>query len=110
MVRTSLRALEKASLSVDEIDWWVPHQANARLIEAARAGLQIPPEKVLISLDRCGNSSAATIPLTLSQHWRERGIPRAGTYLLTAVGAGFTEAAAVYRTAAAAVDASLEML
>jgi len=98
MVRTSLQALRKAALPVDDIDWWVPHQANARLIDAAGRELGIPREKTLLSLEHCGNSSAATIPLTLSQHWQSQGVEPGKTYLLTAVGAGFTEGAAVYRT------------
>lgn len=100
MVRTSRLALQRASLLVEDIDWWMPHQANARMIEAVRGELRIPREKTLYSLGDCGNSSAATIPLTLSRYQREYPLRRtqtSQTYLLTAVGAGFTEGAIVYR-------------
>ena len=97
MVRTSMQALQKASLSVEEIDWWIPHQANGRLLDAVRKELGIPKAKLLTSYEACGNSSAATIPLTLSLHQREGHIQKGQTLLMTAAGAGFTEGAIVYR-------------
>lgn len=97
MISTSRAVLEKAGLGIEDIDHWVPHQANRRIIEAARQRLRLPSEKVCLTIDRFGNSSAATIPLTLS-HFRRTGRLKSGqTLLLTAVGAGFTEAAAVLR-------------
>ena len=95
MVATSSAALDAAKLSLSEIDWWVPHQANIRLIEAVRHQLSIPNERVLLTLADCANSSAATIPVTLSIHQHKLAVGQ--TVLMTAVGAGFTEAAMVYR-------------
>ena len=92
-----MQALQKASLSVEEIDWWIPHQANGRLLDAVRKELGIPKAKLLTSYESCGNSSAATIPLTLSLHQREGHIQKGQTLLMTAAGAGFTEGAIVYR-------------
>lgn len=95
MVATSRAAIADAAIGIAEVDWWLPHQANLRLIEAARRQLAMPRYKVLLSAGEYANSSAATIPLTLSMH-RERLAP-GQVILMTAVGAGFTEGALVYR-------------
>ncbi len=97
MVKTSRAVLESARLSSQDIDWWIPHQANKRIIDAARQQLDLAEEKTLYSLEIFGNSSAATIPLTLSLHWSEGRFRQGDRLLLTAVGAGFTEGAIIYR-------------
>jgi 3-oxoacyl-[acyl-carrier-protein] synthase-3 len=97
MARTSRAALENAAMTVEDIDWWVPHQANERLLEAVRKKIGLPSEKALYSFQDYGNSSAATIPLTLSL-FHEKGVVRAGQIILfSAVGAGFTEGAMIVR-------------
>ncbi|MFM1813632.1 MAG: hypothetical protein RLZ98_327 [Pseudomonadota bacterium] len=95
MAETSRAALMLAGLEAGDIDWWVPHQANLRLIEAARGRIGIPPERTLLSVVDFANSSAATIPLTLSLNRAQFAAGQ--TVLMTAVGAGFTEGAIVYR-------------
>lgn len=95
MVETSTAALLSASMTIGDFDYWVPHQANLRLIEAVRQRLGIPAEKTFLTVADYANSSAATIPLTLSMN-REALVP-GRVILMTAVGAGFTEGAIVYR-------------
>src|SRR5205823_2203462 len=57
--------LERAAVGIDAVDWFVPHQANARIIDAAVQRLGIPPERALVNIDRYGNTSSASIPLAL---------------------------------------------
>ena len=92
--RTSLAAVEMAGREIDEIDHWVPHQANARIIAASQAKLDLADECVLSSVREFGNSSAATIPLTMSLN-AER-FKTGDQILLTAVGAGLTGGAVLY--------------
>ncbi len=95
MEEASRKALEQAGLEVGALDWVVPHQANIRIIEATRDRLGVPPEKVYINLQRYGNTSAASIPIALSEMDRE-GLLRPGQrVLMVAFGAGFTWAATV---------------
>lgn len=92
--RTSDAALEAAGCVVDDIDYWVPHQANARIINASQTRLQIDSGRLLTSVRDYGNSSAGTIPLTMSLH-AERFRP-GERLLLTAVGAGLTGGSVLY--------------
>ncbi len=97
MQESALTALERAGLRPEELDWVVPHQANIRIIEATRERLGIPPEKVYVNIDRYGNTSAASIPIALSE-MHERGLLQVGqNVLLVAFGAGFTWGATVLR-------------
>lgn len=97
MSLASLKALEGSGLKHEEIDLFVPHQANLRIIEAVAERLAIPIDKVLISLHKYGNTSAASIPLTI-QAGLDQGRVRAGTkLLLTGFGAGFTWGSIVLR-------------
>ena len=91
--------IQDAGFDVDAIDWWIPHQANSRIIEACRRQLKIPQQKTLSTLARYGNSSAATIPLTLDYFLREPNCKiRAGDLvLLTCAAAGATSAAVLLR-------------
>ncbi|CAM2008052.1 3-oxoacyl-ACP synthase III family protein [Acanthopleuribacter pedis] len=88
MATVGRQAMADAALQMDAIDWWIPHQANGRLIEEARKALDVPVEKTQNRVARFGNSSAATIPLVLSVAVAEGEIQRGQTLLLTAVGAG----------------------
>ena len=95
MADAGKEALKQAELSVKDIDWWVPHQANVRIIEDAGALLGIPPERTINVVARYGNSSAATIPIALTA---AHGQFKSGQkILLTAAGAGLVTAAAVIR-------------
>ncbi len=80
-----------------DIDWFVPHQANKRIIEGAAHKLGIAPGKVVLTLDRHGNTSAASIPLALADAVADRRIKRGDLVLLEAMGGGFTWGAALLR-------------
>ncbi|MDX2306908.1 MAG: beta-ketoacyl-ACP synthase III [Hyphomicrobium sp.] len=96
MATSAERAMVKARISIGDIETFIPHQANARIIAAVERRTGIPPGRTLTSVANYGNSSAATIPLTLSLNLDE-AIPRAGTkILLAAAGAGLTGGAIVY--------------
>jgi 3-oxoacyl-[acyl-carrier-protein] synthase III len=80
-----------------DIDWFVPHQANKRIIDGAVHKLGIAPEKVVMTLDRHGNTSAASIPLALADAVTDRRIKRGDLVLLEAMGGGFTWGATLLR-------------
>ena len=79
---------KKNNLSIDDIDWFVPHQANKRIIDAAQNRLGIPKEKVMVNIHKYGNTSAGTIPLCLWE-W-EKKLKKGDNIILTAFGAGFS--------------------
>jgi len=82
--------LQEAKLPLEQVDWLIPHQANVRIIEATARKLGIPMERVVVTVDRHANTSAASIPLALDEAVRDGRI-RAGQHvLLEAVGGGFT--------------------
>lgn len=83
-------AFDKAELSVDQIDWLVPHQANIRIIEGSAKKLCIPMEKVVVTVDQHGNTSAASIPLALAAATADGRIKQGDLVLLEAMGGGFT--------------------
>ena len=90
-------ALEELGLSWDDVDWFVPHQANLRINEAVVQYAEIPPEKALNTIQFYGNTTAATIPLTIDHH-RQAGKVKPGDLIVSSVfGAGFTYGSAVYR-------------
>ncbi len=97
MSAASQRALDIAALEARTITRFVPHQANVRIFQAVAANLGIGADRTVSSLERFGNSSAATIPLSLSLEAVNRPLHDGETLLLTAAGAGFTGAAIVYR-------------
>ncbi len=88
-------AAELAAVELDEIDLFVYHQANARILSAVAERLELDPERVIDCIDRYGNTSAATLPIALDEAI-ERGMLASGsTVLLAAFGAGFTYGAGV---------------
>ncbi|MBB3649302.1 3-oxoacyl-[acyl-carrier-protein] synthase-3 [Rhizobium sp. BK619] len=97
MTETSKRALEEAGIAASDVDQFVPHQANARIFDAVSGNLGIAPEKTIRTIERFGNSSAATIPLSLSIANAERRFAEGEALLLTAAGAGLMGGAAVCR-------------
>ncbi|WP_137044897.1 beta-ketoacyl-ACP synthase III [Pseudolabrys sp. FHR47] len=80
-----------------DIDWFVPHQANKRIIDGSAHKLGISPDKVVITVDRHGNTSAASIPLALADAVTDRRIKRGNLILLEAMGGGFTWGSALLR-------------
>lgn len=83
-------AFDATGLDVAHIDWFVPHQANKRIIDATARKLNIPPEKVVLTVDKHGNTSAASIPLALDAAVKDGRIKQGDIILLEAMGGGFT--------------------
>jgi 3-oxoacyl-[acyl-carrier-protein] synthase-3 len=77
-------------VSLDDIDLWVPHQANRRIIEAAARRIGLPMEKVAVNIDRYGNTSTASIPLALAEAAAEGRIKSGDRVLLAGFGSGLT--------------------
>lgn len=90
-------AIRRAGVTAEEIDLLVPHQANIRIIEATAKHANLPMDKVMVNVDRFGNTSAASIPLALGQAEAEGRLRPGMLVLLVAFGAGFTWASAVIR-------------
>ena len=90
-------AFQATGFTVADIDWFIPHQANKRIIDGSAHKLGIPPIKVVSTVDRHGNTSAASIPLALSDAVADRRIKRGDLLLLEAMGGGFTWGAALVR-------------
>jgi 3-oxoacyl-[acyl-carrier-protein] synthase-3 len=83
-------ALNATGLTVEDIDWFIPHQANKRIIEASAHKLHIAPQKVVLMVDRHGNTSAASIPLALDVAAKDGRVKKGDLLLLEAMGGGFT--------------------
>lgn len=90
-------AFEATGINADSIDWFVPHQANKRIIDASAHKLHIAPQKVVLTVDHHGNTSAASIPLALSVARKDGRIKRGDMVLLEAMGGGFTWGSALVR-------------
>jgi len=91
------RVLERNQLTGADLDLFVSHQANRRIIAAAAERLGLPEEKVVINLEMYGNTTAATIPLALADAMRQQRLKKGSLVLLTSVGAGFTVGAVLLR-------------
>ncbi len=90
-------AYEATGLSSADLDWFVPHQANKRIIDASAKKLDIAPEKVVITVDHHGNTSAASIPLAFCEAVSDGRIKRGDLILLEAMGGGFTWGSVILR-------------
>ena len=95
MVAATTRALDRAGLTVADVDLFVAHQANARIVEAAAGELGLEPARVVLDVGRVANTSSASIPLALAQAERDGRLRRGDTVALTAFGAGFVWGAGV---------------
>ena len=93
IVRLSENVIKKAGLTSDDIDWFIPHQANLRIINAGMDRLGIPKEKVVVTIDKYGNSSAATVPVALDEIYRAGKIKKGDKILMVSFGAGMTSGA-----------------
>jgi 3-oxoacyl-[acyl-carrier-protein] synthase-3 len=89
--------LAVAGLAVDQVDWVVPHQANARILDATARKLGLAPEKVVVTVDRHANTSAASVPLALDAAVGDGRIKPGDVFVLEAMGGGFTWGAAALR-------------
>jgi 3-oxoacyl-[acyl-carrier-protein] synthase-3 len=93
MAANALASIERSGLRPSDIDLFIPHQANVRIVEAVAKGLGLPMEKMFVNVDRYGNTSAASIPIALAEAV-EMGRVRIGDHIvMVAFGAGFTSGA-----------------
>jgi 3-oxoacyl-[acyl-carrier-protein] synthase-3 len=90
LVSSAEKLLDQLGLTVDDIDLYVPHQANVRIINHAVERLGIPEEKVVVNVDRYGNTSSGSIPLALADAVRSRRVDKGDIVLMTGMGAGLT--------------------
>ncbi|MEG6509567.1 beta-ketoacyl-ACP synthase III [Methyloligella sp. 2.7D] len=90
-------ALEKAGLEPSDIDWFVPHQANKRILDGAARRLNLPPERIVVTIDKHANTSAASIPLALDTAVKDGRIQPGDLVLMEAMGGGFTWGALLVR-------------
>ena len=90
-------AFKATGYTAADVDWFIPHQANKRIIDGSAHKLGIPPAKIVVTVDRHGNTSAASIPLALADAVADRRIKRGDLLLLEAMGGGFTWGAALVR-------------
>nr|WP_282565474.1 beta-ketoacyl-ACP synthase III [Paradevosia shaoguanensis] len=88
---------DKTGTTVDDLDWFIPHQANKRIIDGAGVKLGIPPEKVVLTVDHHANTSAASVPLALSVAAEDGRIKKGDLVMLEAMGGGFTWGASLIR-------------
>jgi 3-oxoacyl-[acyl-carrier-protein] synthase-3 len=84
------RTLAQAGMTLSDVDWILPHQANLRIIQAAARGMDVPIEKFLVNIERYANTSAASVPLLLAEYLEKGVIRPSDTLLLVAFGSGLT--------------------
>jgi 3-oxoacyl-[acyl-carrier-protein] synthase-3 len=97
MVEAAHSAMKSEGITSEEIDWFIPHQANIRIMDTVAERLRIPKEKVIVTVHKYGNTSAATIPTALDESVRDGKIQRGDLVLATSFGAGLTWGAALFR-------------
>ncbi len=97
VIESATVTLERGGVSVDDVTWFAPHQANVRIIEAAAQRLGIPLERTLVNIDRYGNTSAASIPLVLAEAADDGRLRDGDLVLLSGFGAGLTWGSALIR-------------
>ncbi|MDR2693077.1 MAG: ketoacyl-ACP synthase III [Chitinispirillales bacterium] len=95
MSDASLKAVEQAGMSLDDIDLLVPHQANIRMIQAIAETLGLPEERVMTNISKYGNTSSASIPLALEEAWMNGRVKEGSRVLFVGAGGGFTVGSAV---------------
>ena len=97
LAENARKVLEKAGVGMEQIDWMVPHQANIRIIEKAGDLLNFPREKIIINVEKYGNTSAGTVPIAFHEAVSDGRIKRGDLVLLNAFGAGLTFGATLIR-------------
>ena len=90
-------ALETNGLKIDDVDWLIPHQANKRIMDSIAKKLSFPAEKVVVTVDKQANTSAATIPLALAQAASDGRLKKGNLIALSALGGGFSWGSALFR-------------
>ena len=94
---SACEVLQAAGLEVTDVDWWILHQANVRILDSAVKSLGIDPSKVIKHLDRYGNTSAASIPIALDETLQEGKINRGDLLLMSGFGAGLAWGTLAFR-------------
>jgi len=97
VVESARATLERAGVSASDVDWFVPHQANARIIDAAANRLGMAPERTIVNIDRYGNTSAASIPLAMTEAAEDGRLRDDDLVLMSGFGAGMTWGSALLR-------------
>jgi 3-oxoacyl-[acyl-carrier-protein] synthase III len=100
MADVSAEIVERNKLTGNDVDWLVPHQANLRIIDATAQRMGIDRSKVMINIDKYGNTTAATIPLCLSEWWQCGKLKKGQTVVLASFGAGYTWGSVLIKWAA----------
>src|SRR5215218_11276910 len=93
LATTALESIRRSGLQPDDVDLFIPHQANIRIIEAVAKGLDLPMSKMFVNLDRYGNTSAASVPIALAEAVNEGRVEVGDRVTIVAFGAGFTSGA-----------------
>lgn len=93
MASLSEKVIKDSGKTMEDVDWFIPHQANLRIIEAVGNRFNFPPEKVIVNVDKYANTSSATVPIALDEAIREGKIKRGDNLLMAAFGAGLTAGA-----------------
>jgi 3-oxoacyl-[acyl-carrier-protein] synthase-3 len=97
MEDASRRVLDEAGLSVSDVDWMIPHQANYRIISSTAKRLGVPIDKVYMNIEKYGNTSSASVPIALDEAYQAGKVKKGNIILMTAFGGGLTWAAAAYK-------------
>ncbi|MBH0166131.1 ketoacyl-ACP synthase III [Fictibacillus sp. 7GRE50] len=97
MGETSLNVVHKAGLTKEDVDFLIPHQANIRIMEASRERLELPKEKMVMTIDKFGNTSSASIPMALKEALKDGRIKEDHTIVLVGFGGGLTWGAVALR-------------
>jgi 3-oxoacyl-[acyl-carrier-protein] synthase-3 len=97
MADVSVEILERNNLTGEDIDWLVPHQANLRIIDATADRMGLAKNKVMVNIDKYGNTTAATIPLCLSEWWQKGLLKKGQTLVFASFGAGYTWGSALVK-------------
>ncbi|HXH30399.1 MAG TPA: beta-ketoacyl-ACP synthase III [Bacteriovoracaceae bacterium] len=97
MASLSEKVIKDSGKTMADVDWFIPHQANLRIIEAVGQRFNFPPEKVVVNVDRYANTSSATVPIAMDEFVREGKIKRGDNVLFAAFGAGLTAGAVFFK-------------
>ena len=97
LVQSAEELLEKCGVTIDDVDLYIPHQANMRIIDHATRKLGVPSERVVINVDRFGNTSSGSIPLALADAAADGRLRPGRLVLMTGMGAGLTWGSALMR-------------
>jgi 3-oxoacyl-[acyl-carrier-protein] synthase-3 len=97
LLSASRNALERAGMTKNDVRWVCAHQANKRIIDQVMARVEIGPERVLMNIERVGNTSSASIPILLDENLRANTIRPGDTVLMCALGAGISWGSAIVR-------------